>query len=79
MRAIMKIVFIVGLSFMLGYYIVASGTIALAYMNGARRVVILTGVFGEAGAECIVTVLSIPFVIFTAKTSLDMWKERSKK
>lgn len=73
-----NLVFIFGLGTSIGYYALLCVTIVLAFFNQAKMTIIWTNIFGEAGIEFVLSIISIPCVIFTAKQSVDLYKKNEK-
>jgi len=73
-----NILFVVGLGMAVGYYAITCVTMILAFQNGGVMTIIWTNIFGEAGLEFFITIISIPIVIFTVKETIDIYKKNQK-
>jgi len=70
-----NIIFIFGLGVAIGYYAITSLTMIIAFLKGGTCTIIWTNIYGEAGIEFVITIVSIPCVIFMVKESIDLYKK----
>lgn len=64
---------------MSGYYGLTCLVFILAFLTGKSSVTLHLNIFGEASVELILTLLSIPCVIYVLKDFVDNKKKRRRK
>jgi len=74
-----NISFIFGLGTAIGFYFITCVTMILAFLHHGRTTIIWTNTLGEAGIEFVISLISMPCVVFTAKESIDLYKRNKKE
>lgn len=69
-----EISFVLGLGVIAGYYGLTCLVFILAFITGYTSVTIHLNLFGEFTAEVIITLLSIPFALYTIKETVRLKK-----
>ena len=69
-----EVSFVLGLGVIAGYYGLTCLVFLLAFVTGYTSVTIHLNLFGEFTAEVIITLLSLPFALYTIKEAVRLKK-----
>ena len=78
LKNIKEVAFIIGIAAISGYYGLTCFTFILTYLTGHTSVTIHMNLYGELVLEFIVTLISLPFAVYTIKETIRLKKAELK-